>query len=225
MTTVSAMKPNFATREEYLGWRLLWKTVYARLSEDIRRQKGELKTLQRQHCPQCNGSYTVFVERLNRDDLPEYVWESCSCDNGVSKEEIAKAAKALHYNRRVAFKMMTLLQDGKVRRDRIIAMRKEITEQPFPLMIPDVRNVDFHYNKGNATFSFLPMWVIRAKGRSYYVNEVEFDAPCSTKERATGSTKGVLRFRRCSIEIDVEGNARVSQHRSEKMVDQITEAA
>jgi hypothetical protein len=174
MNTVSAMKPNFITREDYLGWRQLWKTVYARLSGDIQQAKLALKAAQR----------------------------SNDTDAG-------KKAKALHYNRRVAFKMMTLLQDAMVRRDRILSMHKEIAEQPFPLDLGECKSIDFHYNRGANDFPFLPTWVIRAKGRSYYVREVEFSAPCTTKERATGSTKGVLRFKRCSVEIDADGNARI----------------
>lgn len=126
-----------------------------------------------------------------------------------------KKQRELHFNRRVAYKLMTLLQDGHVRRDRILSMHRELASQPFPLEIGDARNVDFHFNKGHVDFPFLPMWVIRAKGRSYYVNDVDFDVPCTTKERATGSTKGVLRFRRCSIKIDKDGYASVSRHYNE----------
>lgn len=172
MTTITAMKPNFRTRDDYLGWRQLWRAVHARMTEDLRREKIAVKEAQRAGDP-----------------------------------DAAKRQRLLHFNRRVAFKFMTLLGDGHVRRDRIVAMKKEIAEQPFPLIIEDARNVDFHFNKGHVEFPFLPMWVIRAKGRSYYVNEVDFTAACSTRERATGSTKGVLRFRRCRIAIDGVGNA------------------
>jgi hypothetical protein len=169
------MKPNFVTRDDYLGWINLWKTVHARLSADIRSAKLAVK------------------EAHRRGDA-----------------DAGKKQRELHYNRRVAFKLMTLLQDAHVRRDRVRAMQKEVSNQPFPLLLPDVRGVDFHFNKGNVEFPFLPMWVIRAKGRSYYVNEVDFDAACSTRERASGSTKGVLRFRRCSVAIDALGNAKLS---------------
>jgi hypothetical protein len=175
--TITAMKPNFTSRDTYLGWRHLWKTVHTRMSVDLRREKIAVKDAHRRGDP-----------------------------------DAAKKQRALHFNRRVAFKFMTLLQDAMVRWARIRSMQKEIAEQPFPLMLPDAKNVDFHFNKGHVEFPFLPMWVLRAKGRSYYVHEVDFSAPCTTKERATGSTKGVLRFRRCSIAIDDAGNAVVGEY-------------
>jgi hypothetical protein len=105
--------------------------------------------------------------------------------------------------------MMALLDEAKLRRDRIIEMQKSINEQGFPLDLGICKNVDFHFNKGNIEFPFLPMWVVKAKGKAYYVNEVEADVPWTTRAKATGSTKGVLRFSRCRIVISQDGVVKI----------------
>ena len=105
--------------------------------------------------------------------------------------------------------MMALLAEATRRRDRILAMQKSINEQGFPLDLGTCKNVDFHFNKGNIEFPFLPMWVVKAKGKAYYVDEVEAAVPWTTKAKATGSTKGVIRFPRCRIEITVDRVAKI----------------
>ena len=56
------------------------------------------------------------------------------------------------------------------------------------------------------------MWVIKAKGETYYVNHVDVDCPFSTKETPDNpSTKGSLKFKDCCIEIDEELNAKISR--------------
>jgi len=46
------------------------------------------------------------------------------------------------------------------------------------------------------------MWVIKAKGQTFYVNHVEAQAPWSTKETPDNShTKGALKFKKVSISI------------------------
>lgn len=107
-------------------------------------------------------------------------------------------------------KMMALLDEAKQRRDRIIEMQKSLANQGFPLNLGVCKNVDFFFNKGHLEFPFMPMWVVKAKGRSYYVDEVQANVPWTTKAKATGSTKGVIRFPRCNIVIGEDRVARIS---------------
>lgn len=58
------------------------------------------------------------------------------------------------------------------------------------------------------------MWVIKAKGQSYYVSHVEVDCPFSTKETPDNpSTKGSLKFRNCIVEINDDGTAAIRNRR------------
>lgn len=169
-------------------------------------------------------AYGLYPQFTDRDGYLAWrrVWKATYRDLSVQirdakwehadKQKVGDAsyAKKLAYWRAMGRKMMTLLGEAKQRRDRIIAMHAEIADQGFPLDLGDCKNVDFHFNKGHVEFPFLPMWTIRAKGRSYYVREVESDVAWTTRERATGSTKGVLRFSRCLIAIDEHGVAKIS---------------
>jgi hypothetical protein len=56
------------------------------------------------------------------------------------------------------------------------------------------------------------MWVIKAKGESYYVNHVECNIPWSTKETPENShTKGSLKIKRCHLVIDDENTAHLNE--------------
>lgn len=204
--TAFGLYPTFTDREGYKKWRNEWKLVYKRLSSDILRSKNRVKELNRAF----DVWNTLFAEKYGG---PAFV---CAGDNfkGMPEEYVAlyKGQMELLQQRAVARKMMTLLDEAKERRSRIMEMHKQLADQEatFPVDLGECRNIDFHFNKGHAEFPFLPLWTIRAKGRSYYVNEVTFDAPCTTKERASGSTKGVLRFSRGNVMIDKGGKAMIS---------------
>ena len=128
-----------------------------------------------------------------------------SGDAGAAKQQ----SVLFHYSG-VARKMMTLLDEAKKRRDRILTMQADIKAQGFPLDLGVCRAVDFHYNRGHSEFPFLPMWAIRVKGRSYYVEQVDSEVPWTTKGRNSGSTKGVLRFPKCRVSINSDGIAKIT---------------
>ena len=55
-----------------------------------------------------------------------------------------------------------------------------------------------HFNKMHLQDPSIPMWVIKAKGQTYYVNHIDVDAGIgfSTKETPDNpSTKGSLKFK------------------------------
>lgn len=64
----------------------------------------------------------------------------------------------------------------------------------------------FHFNKKHLEDPTIPMWVVKAKGKTYYVDHVRSTVPFSTKETPDNShTKGAIKFKDVLIEID-DGN-------------------
>lgn len=70
----------------------------------------------------------------------------------------------------------------------------------------------FHFNKKHLEDDSIPMWVVKAKGESYYVNHVTCELPWSTKETPNNShTKGSIKIKRCLLTIDDENCANITQ--------------
>jgi hypothetical protein len=70
----------------------------------------------------------------------------------------------------------------------------------------------FHFNKGHLADPSIPMWVLKTKGESYYVNHVDCSVPWSTKETPDNpSTKGSLKVKDCLLVIDDENCATISE--------------
>ena len=66
------------------------------------------------------------------------------------------------------------------------------------LNIDKKTEIIFHFNKMSLQDTTIPMWVIKAKGETYYVNHVDMDAGVgfSTKETPDNpSTKGSIKFK------------------------------
>lgn len=78
-----------------------------------------------------------------------------------------------------------------------------------------LENVDlvFHFNKAHLSDNTIPMWIIKCKGNTYYLNHVEFEnVTFSTKETPDNShTKGSLKFKRVNLSIDASNTGKVSQ--------------
>ena len=55
------------------------------------------------------------------------------------------------------------------------------------------------------------MWVLKAKGQTYYVNHVDCNAPWTTKETPDNAhTKGALKVKNCRLIIDDQSNALIT---------------
>ena len=55
------------------------------------------------------------------------------------------------------------------------------------------------------------MWVLKMKGKTYYVDHVDADAPWSTKETpGNPHTKGSLKFKHVTVELN-DGQAIIRQ--------------
>ena len=73
------------------------------------------------------------------------------------------------------------------------------------------KELDFHFNKKHLEDPTIPMWVIRAKGQSYYVNHVTANIPWSTKESVNNPiTKGAIKFKNVLLTIDHDNSATLS---------------
>lgn len=116
------------------------------------------------------------------------------------------------YKRAIARKLMTALETAKIRWQQIKDMKRGIQEQAaeYPLQV-EGKNIDFHFNKKSMEFDFVPMWVVKARGKTYYVHHMECQAGFTTRETPDHpSTKGSLRVKRGTLSIDAQGSATIS---------------
>lgn len=131
-----------------------------------------------------------------------------------SGEDTTALAEKLRQERAMGAKAMTLLSEAKIRMHNITEMKRGIAEQhaTFPVTVENVRNMDFHFNKKHLEFpDIVPMWILKAKGTTYYVNHVDCQTPWTTREQPDNpSTKGAIRIKRGNIHIDADGNAVIS---------------
>jgi hypothetical protein len=110
----------------------------------------------------------------------------------------------------MATKLMTLLAEAQLRRDQILKMIAGLRQAKaqYPIALESCRHVDFHFNKKHLEFPFIPMWVIKTKGQTFYVDHVEAHVPWSTRETPENAhTKGAIRLRNCTVSIDEFGAA------------------
>jgi hypothetical protein len=113
----------------------------------------------------------------------------------------------------MATKLMTVRNEAKIRWQNLEDARRSVREQmaDFPLTVEGCRNIDFHFNKKSLELPFIPMWVVKAKGKSYYVNHVDCSTAWTTRETPEHpSTKGSIRIKRGSLHIDENGDAVIS---------------
>lgn len=74
------------------------------------------------------------------------------------------------------------------------------------------KDIVFHFNKGHLTDPSIPMWVLKTKGESYYVDHVECSIPWSTKETPDNShTKGAIKVKNCHLVIDDDNTAIIKE--------------
>ena len=68
-----------------------------------------------------------------------------------------------------------------------------------------------HFNKKNLEDATIPMWVLKVKGRTMYVNHVECSVPWSTKETSQNPhTKGSIKIKNVLLSIDINNTARIT---------------
>ncbi len=119
-------------------------------------------------------------------------------------------AKEMKYKRVTAHKLMSALEDAKIRWQSILKMKQGLEEQraTYPVVLDGCKNIDFHFNKKSVEFPFVPAWVVKAKGFSFYVHHVDCNTPWTTRERPDHpSTKGSIRIKKGNITITSESIA------------------
>lgn len=68
----------------------------------------------------------------------------------------------------------------------------------------------FHFNKKHLEDNTIPMWVLKARGESYYVHHVDCLVPWSTKETPDNvHTKGAIKVKDCLLIIDDDNCATI----------------
>ena len=73
------------------------------------------------------------------------------------------------------------------------------------------KDVVFHFNKKHLEDNTIPMWVIKFRGETYYVNHVDCSVPWSTKETPDNShTKGSIKVKHCLVVIDDSNTATIT---------------
>lgn len=76
------------------------------------------------------------------------------------------------------------------------------------------KDVVFHFNKKHLEDPTIPMWCLKTKGQTFYVNHVDCEIPWSTKETPDNpSTKGSLKIKDCVLIIDDNNNATLKKVR------------
>lgn len=78
------------------------------------------------------------------------------------------------------------------------------------ILFEKCREVIFHFNTGFLKNPDIPMWVIKAKGKTYYVHHVDaLGVPWTTKETPDNdTTKGSLKFKNVCLSI-IDDNATI----------------
>lgn len=75
----------------------------------------------------------------------------------------------------------------------------------------ECKELIFHFNKKYLSDPSIPMWIIKTKGETYYINHLTSTAPWSTKETPDNEhTKGSLKFKNISLEINEQNEATIT---------------
>lgn len=196
--SIYGLKPQFTTFEDYKAWRKQWANVYNDLTKRIKKQKSMFARHQ----------YLAFAH--------EREWEAVRGQAGAKYKPnphwtaFERSRAQLKSMQVAAHKLCTVLDEAKIRMSNITKMRHAMKEHlaTFPTSIERCDRVDFHFNKKHLEFPWIPMWVLKTKGKTFYVNHVNALCPWSTRETPDhDSTKGSIRLKDCSLEIDAEGIA------------------
>jgi hypothetical protein len=188
--SVHGMKPQFKDYEGYIAWRSEWRKLYAYASLDIRQSRAKIKSLSKE------------LEEHQDEDGPYEGYAEIA-------QELRRQQREHPYKKVTARKLLTVLEEAKIHWQNIKNMKKGIKEQfkEYPLEV-ESKNIDFHFNKKSMEHEFIPMWVVKAKGKTYYVHHMECLAGFTTRETPDNpKTKGSLRVKRGTLVIDAEGNA------------------
>ena len=73
------------------------------------------------------------------------------------------------------------------------------------------KDIVFHFNKKHLEDTTVPMWILMAKGKTYYVDHVTSDLPWTTKETPLNvRTKGAIKFKNALLRLE-NGSAEITE--------------
>ena len=73
------------------------------------------------------------------------------------------------------------------------------------------KDIVFHFNKKHLEDSTVPMWIVMAKGKTYYVDHVTSNLPWTTKETPLNvRTKGAIKFKNALLRLE-DGAAEITE--------------
>ena len=73
------------------------------------------------------------------------------------------------------------------------------------------KDLVFHFNKKHLEDDTIPMWIIMAKGKTYYVDHVTSNLPWTTKETPLNiRTKGAIKFKNALLQLE-DGSAEITE--------------
>ena len=71
-----------------------------------------------------------------------------------------------------------------------------------------VNELVFHFNKKHLEDPNIPMWMIKTKGQTFYVDHVDCEVGWSTKETPDNPhTKGAIKIKNCYLSISENNEA------------------
>jgi hypothetical protein len=196
--SVNGLKPTFTDINGYKEWRKQFNNVYQELARRIRQQKKALRTAQQRY--RNTAVAAGPIARVHNQVVAH------SANHTAMMREMEKR-KSMTVN---AYKLCTLLDEAKKRMAGITQMKKDMNTHlaQFPIRIEECDRVDFHFNKKHLEYSWIPMWVLKTKGQSFYCHHVDARCNWSTKESPDNPhTKGAIRLRNVSLTINAAGEA------------------
>lgn len=73
------------------------------------------------------------------------------------------------------------------------------------------KDIVFHFNKKHLEDDAVPMWIVMAKGKTYYVDHVTSNLPWTTKETPLNvRTKGAIKFKNALLRLE-DGSAEIME--------------
>lgn len=200
--SIYGLKPQFTTFDDYKIWRKQWANVYNDVTKRIKKQKQ------------------MFVRHQQLAYAYAHEREATRGQTGTKHEpnphwaSYERARAQLKSMRVAAHKLCTVLEEAKIRMGNITRMRKAMVEHQatFPIRIEECDRVDFHFNKKHLEFPWIPMWVLKTKGTTFYCDHIDAKCHWTTREAPDNPhTKGSIRFRNVSLTIDSSGIATLEQ--------------
>ena len=117
--------------------------------------------------------------------------------------EVIKGKNIMSLLRIAANEKQIIDRDAQIALMKAAVERNKNRKKGLKRMLQICKSIAFHFNKKHLEDPSIPMWVIKAKGETYYVEHVDCKVGWSTKETPdNSSTKGSIKIKNCSLNIE-----------------------